>query len=72
MASGCLVCGFGGHGGRDFANPENGLWVVEGYHIGFTDALAKLVCQASTTAPDSHEFKLAQQMRSSGVRTAAQ
>jgi hypothetical protein len=72
MASGCLVCGFVGHGGRDYASPENGLWVAEGDHIGFADALADLLGLASTVAPDSHEFKLAQQMHSAGLQTAEQ
>jgi glycosyltransferase involved in cell wall biosynthesis len=40
MASGCLVCGFDGHGGSDFASPDNGLWVGEGDHEGFADAVA--------------------------------
>lgn len=40
MASGCLVCGFDGHGGRDYATPDNGLWVAEGDHEGFADAVA--------------------------------
>lgn len=40
MASGCLVCGFDGHGGSDYATPDNGLWVAEGDHDGFADAVA--------------------------------
>lgn len=40
MASGCLVCGFDGHGGSDFASAENGLWVNEGDHEGFAHAVA--------------------------------
>ncbi|MEO5345125.1 MAG: glycosyltransferase [Magnetococcus sp. YQC-9] len=41
MAAGCLVCGFTGHGGSDYATPENGLWVKEGDHAGFADAVAR-------------------------------
>lgn len=72
MASGCLVCGFDGHGGRDYAGPENGLWVAEGDHIGFADALADLLGLASTPATDSQESMMAKQMRSAGAQTAAQ
>ena len=43
MASGCLVGGFDGHGGRDYASADNGLWVAEGDHEGFADALAALL-----------------------------
>jgi len=40
MSSGCLVCGFDGHGGSDYSRPDNGLWVQEGDHEGFADAVA--------------------------------
>ena len=40
MSSGCLVCGFDGHGGSDYASPDNGSWVKEGDHQGFADAVA--------------------------------
>lgn len=39
MASNCLVCGFDGHGGTDYATPDNGQWVKEGDHQGFADAV---------------------------------
>lgn len=29
MACGCLVCGFHGHGGREFATAANGIWVAD-------------------------------------------
>lgn len=41
MASGCLVAGFTGLGGRDFATPENGFWVEDDDCIGAADALAE-------------------------------
>lgn len=47
MASGCLVAGFDGHGGRDFATADNGLWVAEGDHIAFADAVAAAVRRAA-------------------------
>ena len=40
MASGCLVAGFTGLGGRDFATSQNGFWVDEDDCIGAADALA--------------------------------
>ena len=43
MASNCLVCGFNGHGGSDFATADNGQWVQEGDHEGFADAVAMML-----------------------------
>lgn len=43
MASDCLVCGFDGHGGRDFARSDNGQWVAEGDHVGFIDSVAAML-----------------------------
>jgi hypothetical protein len=40
MAAGCVVCGFDGQGGREYATPDNGLWVAEGELEGFARALA--------------------------------
>jgi hypothetical protein len=40
MSSGCLVCGFHGHGGSDYARPDNGAWIPEGDHEGFAHAVA--------------------------------
>ncbi len=48
MGSGCLVCGFDGHGGSDYARPENGLWVKEGDYEGFAHALAASLKLAQT------------------------
>jgi hypothetical protein len=39
MAAGCLVCGFDGGGGKEYATPENGYWVAEGDIEGFARAL---------------------------------
>ena len=39
MAAGCLVCGYDGAGGTEYATPENGFWVVEGHAEGFAHAL---------------------------------
>ena len=40
MASGVLVVGFHGEGGREYAAPENGDWFDEGQHAEIADALA--------------------------------
>lgn len=46
MSSGCLVCGFDGHGGSDYARPDNGLWVQEGDHEGYARAVATVLERA--------------------------
>ena len=48
MASGCIVVGFHGHGGADYASPNNGLWVNDGDHFGFAHALAEGIRAAGT------------------------
>jgi hypothetical protein len=40
MAAGALVVGFHGHGGREYATPENGDWFDDGDHAGIAGALA--------------------------------
>ncbi len=52
MAAGCLVCGFDGHGGSDFATPDNGLWVAEGDHEGFAHAVAAALHAAHAAGPE--------------------
>lgn len=41
MAAGCLVAGFDGGGGSEYARPDNGFWVADGDHEGFAHALAE-------------------------------
>jgi Glycosyl transferases group 1 len=36
---GCIVAGFTGGGGQDYATPANGFWVAEGDHEGYAQAL---------------------------------
>lgn len=43
MASGCLVCGFDGGGGKEYARPENGSWVADGDLEAFAHALASVL-----------------------------
>jgi hypothetical protein len=52
MAAGCLVCGFDGHGGSDFATPDNGLWVAEGDHEGYAHAVAATLEMARAAGPE--------------------
>lgn len=45
MASGCLVCGFHGEGGQEYASEQNGWWVPDGNWTRFAHALnAALTC----------------------------
>ena len=52
MAAGCLVCGFVGHGGSDFATPGNGMWVAEGDHEGYAHAVAATLEVARAAGPE--------------------
>ncbi len=63
MASGCVVAGFDGHGGREYATPANGLWVAEGDHAGFADALAQALagCGAALTLANARTDAVAAQ-----------
>ncbi|MDE2030359.1 MAG: glycosyltransferase family 4 protein [Alphaproteobacteria bacterium] len=46
MAAGCVVAGFTGIGGRDYATAENGFWVNEDDHPACIEALAKAAALA--------------------------
>jgi hypothetical protein len=39
MASGCHVVGYTGHGGAEYATPENGDWIADGAQEAFVRAL---------------------------------
>jgi len=41
MACGCLVAGFTGHGGRDYATADNGFWVEEDDVFAAADAVGQ-------------------------------
>ena len=43
MACGCIVAGFDGQGGKDYATPANGFWVEEGDYVGFAHQLANAI-----------------------------
>jgi glycosyltransferase involved in cell wall biosynthesis len=40
MASGCLVVGYTGHGGSEYATEDNGIWVEDGNHAEFARKLS--------------------------------
>jgi hypothetical protein len=62
MAAGCLVAGFTGQGGAEYATTENGRWVAEGDLEGLVHALAADV-QADVSTIDVR--------RAAGQATAA-
>ena len=39
MACGCHVVGYSGHGGAEYATPENGDWIADGDHADFAERL---------------------------------
>jgi glycosyltransferase involved in cell wall biosynthesis len=39
MASGCHVVGYTGHGGAEYATPQNGDWIADGDHDAFVEKL---------------------------------
>lgn len=51
MASGCVVAGFLGVGGRDFATPDNGFWAPDDDCEAAADALAQAADLAATGGP---------------------
>lgn len=51
MASGCVVAGFKGVGGRDFATPDNGFWVEDDDCEAAADALAEAADLVRTGGP---------------------
>lgn len=64
MASGCLVAGYHGHGGLEYATAENGFWFGCDEHEAVADALQRLVAGFQADAPWTHAMKEA------GQRTA--
>jgi hypothetical protein len=59
MACGCIVAGFDGLGGADYANPSNGFWAKEGDHASFAQQLA-LALRASQNPAWRHDLMQAQ------------
>jgi hypothetical protein len=65
MAAGCLVVGFAGDGGWDYADPTNGIWVGDDALEAAADAVAKAVTSLRMNTPASHA------MLTAGSATAA-
>jgi hypothetical protein len=64
MASGCIVVGFHGYGGMEYASPENGFWFSPEFLDQVVDALASAI-----TGLERGEGIL-DSMRSAGHKTA--
>lgn len=64
MASGCLVVGFTGGGGLEFARDDNGFWCPPDDLVNAADALARAVAMFEGD-PVGYEMR-----REAGVRTA--
>lgn len=65
MASGCLVVGFTGIGGLEYASPINGLWVGEDDVVACAESLSRAMELVDMKQP------VAEQMRSAARETAA-
>jgi glycosyltransferase involved in cell wall biosynthesis len=65
MASGCIVVGFHGYGGLEYATPENGYWLSPEYMEEVADALAGVVDALERDDPSLVR------MREAGAVTAA-
>jgi hypothetical protein len=66
MAAGCLVVGFAGGGGLDYARPDNGVWVPDEDPWGLAEALRQTLLDLG----DPKRAALLEEMRRAG-RTAA-
>jgi glycosyltransferase involved in cell wall biosynthesis len=52
MAAGCHVVGYTGHGGMEYATPQNGDWIAEGDHDAFVEKLAQACAKFQTGNPN--------------------
>lgn len=50
MAAGCLVVGYTGHGGSEYATKDNGIWIEDGNHEEFARKLGH-ACELVQSAP---------------------
>jgi hypothetical protein len=53
MASGCHVVGYIGHGGSEYATPENGDWIADGDHEEFVARLREACRLFESGAPNA-------------------
>jgi hypothetical protein len=65
MATGALVVGYHGMGGREYATPENGDWFDEGSHVEIAQTIARRLDELA--AGETFEAR-----REAGRRTAAE
>jgi hypothetical protein len=65
MASDCIVAGFDGYGGREYATPDNGFWFAPDHLEEVADVLARIVTGLQKSEPQL------QKMREAGAATAA-
>jgi hypothetical protein len=65
MASGCIVAGFHGYGGLEYAKPENGFWFPPDCLEETADALAQIVTGLENGSPQLRK------MLEEGAATAA-
>jgi glycosyltransferase involved in cell wall biosynthesis len=66
MACGCVVVGFHGYGGLEYARPDNGFWCSEGALIECTRTLARVVSLIDGDQEAIH------QVREAALRTAGE
>ena len=59
MASGCVVAGFTGIGGREYASPENGFWAGEDDFPACIEALAQAVDLSQTSGVEIETYRAA-------------
>jgi glycosyltransferase involved in cell wall biosynthesis len=54
MASGCLVVGFHGYGGLEYATKQNGFWCEEGNPIDCAQTLSRVIAMVRNLDPQIH------------------
>ena len=65
MASGAIVAGFDGYGGKEYARAENGFWFPPDHLEEVADALARIIVGLERKDPEILK------MRDAGFATAA-
>ena len=59
MASGCIVAGFTGIGGREYATPENGFWINEDDFPACVAALAQAIAHSQAGGVEGPKRQIA-------------
>lgn len=65
MASGCHVVGYTGHGGAEYATPQNGDWIADGDHDAFVEKLRDACKLYESRQANRRSQQAAQQRRNS-------